>query len=118
MILPLFLAMFSCAKKDDLNLPVILLNEQKMVDVMTDAQIVEADLNYRKSMGEDIVKIREDYYDQLFKHYGLSDRIFSENIVYYTEHPAKMELVMEQVVKRLVDEQNEWSAQREQEQKE
>jgi len=99
-------------------MPERLLSEQEMIDVMTDVQIIEADLNYQKAQErevepndtvqikkKDYVKLSRDYYSQLFEHYGITDSIFAENIKYYTERPAVLEKIMDSVMNRLVKEQ-------------
>ena len=101
-------------------MPERLLTEQEMIDVMTDVQIIEADLNYQKAQErevepndtvevkkKDFVKLSRDYYSQLFEHYGITDSIFADNIRYYTEHPAVLEKIMDSVMNRLTGEQTE-----------
>ena len=81
---------------------------------MTDVQIIEADINYQKTMererGEtpkDYSGLTQSYYDQLFEHHGITDSIFSQNMRYYTERPAVLERIMDSVVQRLVKEKGE-----------
>ena len=101
-------------------MPERLLTEQEMIDVMTDVQIIEADLNYQKSRErelsdsikiepKDYVKLSKEYYSQLFEHYGITDSIFSQNIRYYTERPEALEHIMDSVMNRLSREQSEQS---------
>lgn len=97
-------------------MPDQLLTEREMIDIMTDVQIIEADLNYRKSQekeaGTEVVDIRalsKSYYNQLFEHYGITDSIFSQNMKYYSEHPACLEMIMDSVMQRLADAQGESS---------
>ena len=96
-------------------MPERLLTEQEMIDVMTDVQNIEADINYQKTQErehndsvkprpKDFVKMSKDYYGQLFEHYGITDSIFSQNIRYYTERPAVLEKIMDSVVQRLTAE--------------
>lgn len=113
-----FVLAIACGHKDKGFMPERLLNEQEMIDVMTDVQIIEADLNYQKAQErevepndtvqikkKDYVKLSRDYYSQLFEHYGITDSIFAENIKYYTERPAVLEKIMDSVMNRLVKEQ-------------
>ena len=103
-------------------MPERLLNEQEMIAIMTDVQIIEADINYQKSqeseqrpddtiktIPKDYVKISRDYYSQLFEHYGITDSIFEQNLRYYTERPAVLEKIMDSVVQRLTKEQSTFS---------
>lgn len=115
-----FVLAIACGRKDKGFMPERLLSEQEMIDVMTDVQIIEADLNYQKAQErevepndtvkvkqKDYVKLSRDYYSQLFEHYGITDSIFADNIRYYTERPAVLEKIMDSVMNRLVKEQTE-----------
>ena len=107
-ILLFFVLVAACGHKDKGFMPERLLTEQEMIDVMTDVQIIEADINSRKNQEreqglpqKDYSKLTKSYYNQLFAHYGITDSIFSQNIQYYTERPALLERVMDSVMQRL-----------------
>lgn len=87
-------------------MPSRFLSEKEMIDIMTDMQIIEADINYHKSNGEEIGDRSKVYYRQLFEHYGITDSIFNENMRYYTYTPATMERIMDSVTQRLTKEQS------------
>lgn len=100
-------------------MPERLLSEQEMIDIMTDVQIIEADINFQKTreheqepndtlkiIPKDYVKMSREYYTQLFEHYGITDSIFEQNIRYYTERPTELEKIMDSVVQRLSKEQS------------
>ena len=106
-------AMMGC--KDKGFVPDRLLTEQEMITLMTDVQIIEADINRQKTqererdpndttavVPKDYVKISQDYYAQLFEHHGITDSIFLQNMRYYTERPADVERIMDSVVQRLM----------------
>ncbi len=98
----LFLVLVSaCGNKNKAVVPSRLLTEQEMIAVMTDVQILEADMNYRKSNGKVIDDMAKEYYQQLFEHYGITDSIFKENMRYYTHDPATTERIMDSVTQRL-----------------
>ena len=99
-------------------MPERLLTEQEMIDLMTDVQIIEADINYQKTQERehkdsipakpvDYFKLSRLYYDQLFEHHGITDSIFAQNIRYYTERPALLETIMDSVTQRLTKVQSE-----------
>ena len=118
LIILLFVLVTACGgHKDKGFMPDRLLTEQEMIDLMTDVQIIEGDITYQKTRErelsdstkiepKDYVKLSEEYYDQLFEHYGITDSIFRQNIRYYTEQPALLEKIMDSVVKRLTKEQS------------
>lgn len=99
-------------------MPDRLLTEQEMITIMTDVQIIEADINRQKTqererdpndttkvVPKDYVAISRDYYAQLFEHYGITDTIFAQNMRYYTERPETLEKIMDSVMQRLLKEQ-------------
>lgn len=117
-----FVLITACGHKDKGFIPERLLSEQEMIDLMTDVQIIEADINYQKSqehernaelerqreegdtvviLQKDFAQITRDCYDQLFEHYGITDSIFTQNIRYYTERPAILERIMDSVMQHL-----------------
>ena len=106
--------------KDKGFVPDRLLTEQEMITIMTDVQIIEADINRQKTqererdpndttkvVPKDYVAISRDYYAQLFEHYGITDSIFEQNMRYYTERPADLERIMDSVLQRLMKQQAE-----------
>ena len=110
----LFVLVTACGNKNKSFMPERLLTEQEMIDMMTDVQIIEADINYQKTeerdqneedsvkiVPKDYDKITREYYDQLFAHYGLTDSIFTQNLRYYTERPELLERIMDSVMHRL-----------------
>ncbi len=108
----LFVLVAACGHKDKGFMPDQLLTEREMIDIMTDVQIIEADLNFRKTQekdpGAEVVDIRalsKSYYNQLFEHYGITDSIFSQNLKYYSEHPDWLEKIMDSVMQRFVNAQ-------------
>ncbi len=106
------LLLVSCGgNKSKTEMPSKLLSEQEMISLLTDLQIIEADLTLRKTNQQDINGLPQQFYDQLFEHYGITDSIFSENLRYYTKRPATLECIMDSVVQRLTKEQSTFSAQ-------
>ena len=72
-----------------------------MIDILTDVQLLEGDMNFRRSEGENIQGRNNLYYEQLFAHYGITDSIFNDNLRYYTEKPAILEKITDSVYNRL-----------------
>ena len=108
----LFVLVAACGHEDKGFMPERLLTESEMIDMMTDVQIIEAEVNYRKTQVEvdslplDFRKITQSYYDQLYEHYGITESIFSQNLKYYTERPEVLEKIMDSVMQRLLREQS------------
>ena len=93
----MLLVLLSCNSE---KRPEVFLNEAQMIDVLTDSYLIEAQLNMMKSNGSDVSELQKTYYDQLFEHYGITDTIFEENMVYYTHHPSQLERMMDSVTNR------------------
>ena len=117
LLIPLLIVLVvACGRKDKGFRPERLLTEHEMIEVMTDVQIIEADINYQKTQIRerndsipakpvDYVRLSKSYYDQLFEHYGITDSIFSQNMRYYSERPAVLEKIMDSVTQRLAKSQ-------------
>ena len=116
----LFVLATACGRKDKGFKPERLLTEKEMITIMTDVQIIEADINHQKMeeqdrdpddttkiVPKDYIKISRDYYDQLFEHYGITDSIFEQNMRYYTERPEVLERIMDSTLQRLMKAANE-----------
>ena len=111
-ILIITLLLFSaCNHKGGESTPKRMLTEKEMVAIMADIQIIEADLSLQKANQQDITGLPQQYYDQLFEHYGITDSIFMENMRYYTHSPATLERIMDSVVQRLTKVQSTFSTQ-------
>ena len=115
MICLCLLLLSACGNKSKAIMPERLLTEQEMIDLMTDVQIIEADINHRKTQERehndsipakpvDYVKLSRSYYSQLFEHYGITDSIFTQNMRYYSMEPATLERIMDSVMQRLMKE--------------
>lgn len=101
------LAFSSCSHEEKVPKPSVFLDEQQMIDVLTDSYLIEAELTQMKSDGKDISALQNAYYRQLFEHYGINDSVFEQNMAYYTYHPAVLERVMDSVTQRFLKAQEE-----------
>ena len=119
-VLICFVLATACGGKDKGFKPERLLNEEEMITIMTDVQILEADINYQKMEErdrdpndttkvepKDYSKMSREYYNQLFEHYGITDSILEQNMRYYTERPEVLEKIMDSVMNRLIKMQSE-----------
>lgn len=106
LVVMLLLALASCDSRTTMKKPEVFLDEPQMIDVMTDAYLIEAQLNVMKGQGQDVSQLQVLYYDQLFEHYGINDSVFEQNVQYYTYHPDILERVMDSVTNRFAMMQN------------
>ena len=110
----LFVLVVACDHKDKGFMPERLLTEKEMIDVMTDMQIIEAEINYQKTLDKekgapsvDYKAMAQSYYDQFFEHHGITDSILLQNMRYYTERPEVLQRIMDSMVLRLTKEKGE-----------
>lgn len=96
------LALPSCNNREQVKKPQVFLDEQQMIDVLTDSYLIEAELTQMKSSGQEVAPLQKTYYDQLFAHYGISDSIFDENMYYYTYQLPILERIMDSVANRFL----------------
>ena len=93
---------FSCSSEKKKQAPEVLLSEEQMVDVVTDVQIMEATISYKKNTNQKTAYLKTVGYDTLFSHYGITDSIFEENMKYYNDvEPQILIRIMDSVEVRL-----------------
>ena len=68
-----------------------------MIDVMTDAYLIEAQLNVMKGEGKDVSELQVLRPTAIEK---MTKSIFELNLKYYTYHPEILERVMDSVTNR------------------
>ena len=102
LILLVVYCFFSCDGKPKKPAPEVLLSEQQMIDVMTDVQIMEGIISYKRNSNQKTAYLKTIGYDTLFSHYGITDSIFEENIKYYNDvDPQTLIRVLDSVEARL-----------------
>ena len=80
-----------------MSAPNLLLSESQMVEIMTDVQILENAINYRRGKNISTNNLKTKGYEALFEHYGITDSVFFENMDYYNDNPVMMKRVMDSV---------------------
>lgn len=107
---PLFFLLVSCynENKPATLKPEPLLSEKELVEIITDIQIAEGVIvhhlqNKRKSTDG----FKDSIFQVVFDHYGISSKLFRENINYYNTMPKVMEDVYEDVLTNLSKSQSE-----------
>ena len=93
----------SCSSEKKKAAPAVFLSEEQMVEVITDVQIMEGIISYRKNANQKTGYLKSVGYDTLFAHYGINDSIFKENMKYYNEvEPHALIRILDSVEARLV----------------
>jgi len=92
--------LFSCAPEDSyIEEPVPLIEESKMIEILTDVHIIEGSRTGLSIMG-DTVGIAV-YYQRLFAKYDVTKESYQENFNYYLKDPDRMDLMYEKVIENL-----------------
>lgn len=86
-------------------------DKQKMVNILTDAQIVEGALNYNRINRVNVTELKEEYYNQVFIKYNITANDFKQNMDFYNSKPEVLEEILDGVLEKL----NQIQAQLEQE---
>jgi hypothetical protein len=93
---------FSCSSEKKKQAPTVLLSETEMVDVLTDVQVMEAAIAYKKNINQPTEYLKTRGYDTIFAHYGITDSIFKVNMVYYYDlEPLTLIRIYDSVESRL-----------------
>lgn len=97
--LTVLLFLMSCDNnsKEKTTAPSVVLTEKQMVDIITDVQIIEQAINYRRGKNIKITNLKTKGFDAVFEHYGITDSIFLENLDYYNSNPVLMKSIMDSV---------------------
>lgn len=97
----------SCDSKPKRTPPTVFLTEPQMIDVITDVQIMEATISYKKNVNQKTAYLKTIGYDTLFAHHGITDSIFTENMTYYYEvEPQVFIRILDSVEMRLTKMKN------------
>ncbi len=92
------LFLMSCGNnKNEATAPSVLLSEQQMIEVITDIQVIEQAINYRRGKNYKTTNLKSKGFDAVFSHHGITDSIFFENVDYYNNNPALMKNIMDSV---------------------
>ena len=78
--------------------PENLIEKDKLVEILTDIHLADAYLESRSLTDLKIAKDSASYYTFLYKKHNISRGQFVETMNYYSEYPAELEGVYEQVM--------------------
>jgi lipoprotein NlpI len=89
----IFLVLSACAnkKQEQIEKPQLLISEEKMAEILSEIQLVEAYLNqvpFSKRGNNDSDYV---YYPVLFEKYKISKEDFLDNLTYYAKQQEKIE---------------------------
>lgn len=96
----------SCTNQRE-NIPEGVLDESKMVEVLTDIHLAETAfiMNNLKSRSTD--SSAASYYKFVFNKHGISSTLFDKSFRYYTSQPAQFSIIYEKVLTEISERQAE-----------
>ncbi|MCF6171917.1 MAG: DUF4296 domain-containing protein [Bacteroidales bacterium] len=100
LLVPLLLSCYH-ENQPEISPPDHLLSEKEMVNILTDVQLAEGAITYRRTRRIEQQNFRESAYKQVFSTYGINAKILNENLNYYNNNPEKMEQVYDKVLAKL-----------------
>jgi hypothetical protein len=107
------ITLFSCyhENKEVISEPHKLLSKEQMVDILTDLQLSEGILTYRRIEKLPVKNYGESLYSKVIEEHHLTREQLQENIDYYNNNPKVMEKIYDEVLARLNKMQTELSLQ-------
>lgn len=100
-VLMLTLILVSCQKKTHQHQGSLRLSEAQMTDLIREVQIAESAVFNRQNLGGHPDTLKKNYFDLVFRSYGISSEVFKENMTYYTQHPELLERIYDTVILQL-----------------
>lgn len=87
--------------ENEIVMPDNFFDKQKMVNILTDAQIVEGALNYNRINRVNVTELKEEYYNQVFTKYDITAYDFKQNMDFYNSKPEVLEEILDGVLEKL-----------------
>ena len=109
----LVIAFASCSDVEVVEtIPDDVLSKQEMVELLVEIQLIEGGIIIRKLDEKIFAEEINAHYQITFKKHGLTKKTFEYNMRYYTDHPAQLEAVYEEVINELSRQQAESETQK------
>ena len=110
LVITLIFFLFSCKNNDTedlVSVPHNIIPTGQMVDIITDIQLVESTLTYKRKSGQNYKDYVNFYYDYIFEKYDITPEKFEESLDYYENHLKQFEKIYEEVIAKLNEKQKE-----------
>ncbi|MBW6534752.1 MAG: DUF4296 domain-containing protein [Mariniphaga sp.] len=104
-----FMAFFFCSKPV-VEKPELLIQENKMIDMLADFHLAEATFNARRHRDSLVMKSSSaDFYYSILDKHQVPDSVFEQSFVFYVSQPRKFEKMYRQVMNKLNEMEQEYS---------
>ncbi len=105
-IFPVF---FACSKLT-VEKPAVLVQEDKMIDMLMDIHLAEATFNTRRHRDSLVMKSSSaDFYYSILEKHQVPDSVFEQSFVFYASQPRKFEKMYRQAMNKLNEMEQEYS---------
>ncbi len=91
--------LFGCA--DELEIPDVVLPEDKMVEVMTDVQIAESYIKLKFALRSDTIRTSDSIYAAVYRKHQISAATYDSSFQFYTTHPELLQRIYEKAINNL-----------------
>ena len=100
LVLSLFIALLivSCSEKPDRTKHEGLLSEEKMVELLTEIQLIEGAVSKKLLDRIDAKKESPLYYQKAFEKHNVTENQFELSVRYYTDNPEDLQGIYEDVL--------------------
>lgn len=104
-----FVGFFSCSKPV-VEKPEVLVQEDKMIEMLTDIHLAEATFNARRHRDSLVMKSSSaDFYYSILEKHQVPDSVFEQSFVFYASQPRKFEKMYRQAMNKLNEMEQEYS---------
>lgn len=108
-LLFIFPAFFACSKPV-IEKPEILIQEDKMIELLVDIHLAEATFNTRRHRDSLVMKSSSaDFYYSILDKHQVPDTVFEQSFVFYASQPRKFEKMYRQAMNKLNEMEQEYS---------
>ncbi len=91
-----FVAFFQC--KSNESIPENILNDDKMVSILTDIHLAEGYSRINGVYGDSAKEVLPAYYELILKKHNVERKVFTDSYYYYSTEPEKMNNIMNEVI--------------------
>lgn len=83
------------------NRPEGVVDQDKMIKILTDVQIAQAAISYERNKGADYKSYQEPYYQYIFEKYQIDEETFKKSMSYYEDDPQNLLKIYQTVQQQL-----------------
>lgn len=86
---------------NELEIPDVVLSEDKMVEVITDVQIAESYIKLKFALRSDTIRTSDSIYAAVYRKHRISAATYDTSFQFYTAHPELLQRIYEKAINNL-----------------